>query len=171
MKKVIFFSLIFLMNFKSSIAYGQIAYIDINFILNKSEIGKSLNDYLIKKKNQNFQKLKLIEDDLINKEKLLLSQQNVLEKDEFDKKAIILSDEIKKYRSEKKMLNERLNDVRVKNTKQILEYLNPIITEYVEKNSISIVIPKKNIIVGQKKLDITQNIIKLLNDQKKSLNF
>ena len=114
---------------------------------------------------------KLIEDDLINKEELLLSQQNILEKNEFDKRARILSEEIKKYRSEKKMLNDSLNDMKVKNTKKILEFLNPIITNYVEKNSISLVIPKKNIIIGQKKLDITEKIIKLLNDQKKSLNF
>ena len=69
------------------------------------------------------------------------------------------------------MLNDSLNDMKVKNTKKILEFLNPIITNYVEKNSISLVIPKKNIIIGQKKLDITEKIIKLLNDQKKSLNF
>ncbi len=171
MKKFIFIFLFFLINFKSFSAYGQIAYIDINFILNKSEIGKSLNNYLSKKKNQNLEKLKLIEDDLINKEELLLSQQNILEKNEFDKRARILSEEIKKYRSEKKMLNDSLNDMKVKNTKKILEFLNPIITNYVEKNSISLVIPKKNIIIGQKKLDITEKIIKLLNDQKKSLNF
>ena len=102
---------------------------------------------------------------------MLLSQQNILEKNEFDKRARILSEEIKKYRSEKKMLNDSLNDMKVKNTKKILEFLNPIITNYVEKNSISLVIPKKNIIIGQKKLDITEKIIKLLNDQKKSLNF
>ena len=38
----------------------------------------------------------------------------------------------------------------IKNTKEILELLNPIITNYVESNSIIMVLPKKNIIVGKK---------------------
>ena len=62
-----------------------------------------------------------------------------------------------------------INDLN--NTKQILKILNPIITNYVDKNSISLVIPKKNIIVGKKNLDITSEIVKLLNDKVKSLDF
>ena len=171
MKKIIILLIFFLINLNSVNALGKIAYIDINFILNKSDIGKSLNDYLTKKKDENLKKLKPIETDLVNKEELLLSQQNIIEKKEFDKRVMILSEEIKKYRSEKKILNEKLKEIRLKNTKKILEFLNPIITNYVENNAISIVIPKKNIIVGQKKLDITDAIIKLLNNEKNSLSF
>ena len=58
-----------------------------------------------------------------------------------------------------------LNKIKIENTKKIFEILNPIITNYVEQNSISLVIPKKNIIVGKKNLDITDEIIKLLNNK------
>ena len=60
---------------------------------------------------------------------------------------------------------------KIKYTKIVLNTLNPIISKYVEENSISIVFPKKNIIIAQKKLDITSIIMKLLNNQLKSIDF
>ena len=44
-------------------------------------------------------------------------------------------------------------------------------TNFVNENSISIVIPKKNIIVGKKNLDITNQILILLNKKINKLNF
>ncbi len=82
-----------------------------------------------------------------------------------------MSNEINIYNTEKKSSLKKLNKIKIDNTKKILEILNPIITNYVDKNSISLVIPKKNIIVGKKNLDITDEIVKLLNDKVQSLDF
>ena len=49
--------------------------------------------------------------------------------------------------------------------------LNPIIAKYVEENSIILVLPKKNIIVGKKNLDITNQIIKMLDKESTKLDF
>ena len=66
---------------------------------------------------------------------------------------------------------DEINKINIKNTKKILKHLNPIITKYVEENSISIVLPKKNIIVGKKNLDITDTILKLFNGEIKTIEF
>ena len=116
-------------------------------------------------------KFKEIENELIKKEKALLSQQNILNKNEFEKKLKTLSKEVQKYRDDKKISIDSLNKFKVDNTKEILKVLNPIIKEFVNLNSISIVIPKKNIIVGKKNLDITNEILKLLNKSIVKLNF
>ena len=150
---------------------AQIVYLDISFILKKSEVGKFLNDHIQKIKNENLEKFKKIENELIQKEKSLIAQQNILDQDTFQKKLNSLSAEIKKYRSDKQNFQNDLKNIKVQNTKKILEFINPIITAYVNENSISIVIPKKNIIVGKKNLDITDSIIKLLNNKKNSLKF
>ena len=169
MKKI--FIIIIIFNLFSSNLRAEIAYIDISFILNNSNVGKSLNIHINKIKNVNSTKYKDIEDDLIKKEKTLIAQQNIINKDEFENKLKLLAEEIKKYRFDKKKSEDILNKIKIDNTKKILNVLNPIITKYVESNSISIVIPKKNIIVGKKKLDITNQIIKLLNDDINRLNF
>ena len=171
MKKILSLIFFIFFNFSQTIAYSKIVYIDINLILNKSEIGKSLNKYLQEINKKNIESLKKLENDLKNKEEVLISQKNILEKNEFEKKLNSLSIEVKDYRSEKKKLQDKLNNIKIENTQKILELLNPIITDFVEKNSISFVLPKKSIIVGQKKLDITDRIIILLNEEKKSLSF
>lgn len=168
MKKIILLLIFF--NILTLNSKAEIAYIDINFILNTSEVGKSLNIFLDNKQNENNEKYKKIETELIKREKLLITQQNILSKDDFEKKIKLLSDEVKKYRSEKKKSFDKLKQIKIDNTKEILSILNPIITKYVDLNSISIVIPKKNIIVGKKNLDITEDIVKLLNDNIKKLN-
>ena len=101
----------------------------------------------------------------------LLHTLDILEKKEFEEKFKILSNEINIYNTEKKSSLNKLNKFKLDNTKKILEILNPIITNYVDKNSISLVMPKKNIIVGKKNLDITDEIVKLLNDKVQSLEF
>ncbi len=169
MKRILY--LIFFINLLINNSFAEIAYIDMNYLLNKSEVGKSLNTYIDEMRNKKQIELKEIEDKLIKKEKLLISQQNILNKDEFEKKLNILSVEVNEYRSDKNSFKEELNNIKIKNSKKILQILNPIITKYVEENSISLVLPKKNIIVGKKNLEITDKIIKLLNEKVKTLNF
>ena len=167
-KKILIFILLNILTLNSR---AEIVYIDINFILNSSDVGKNLNTYLETIKNQNSLKYEEIENDLVNKEKSLIAQQNILDKEQFQKKLKKLTSEVQKYRSDKKVSLEELNNIKINKTKEILLVLNPIITKYVDENSISIVIPKKNIVVGRKNLDITNQIIKLLNNNITKLDF
>ena len=48
-------------------------------------------------------------------------------------------------------------------SKNILKVLNPLLTKYVEKNNIKLVVEKKNILIGVKSLDITQNILEVFD--------
>ena len=169
MKK--FFIYFILISLFTSSLKAQIAYIDMNLVLNKSEVGKHLNSHIEKIKKKNIEKFKEIEKNLIDKEKLLISQQNILDNNEFDKKLAILKIEVNKYKSDKKLHVDQLNKIKIDSTKQILKVLNPIITKYVDLNSISLVLPKKNIIIGKKNLDITDQIIKQLDENIKKLNF
>ena len=169
MKKFYFFLLILI--FFPLNTFAKIAYIDLNLILNNSEVGIFVNSHIEKIKKEYYSKYKEQENRLIEKEKLLISQKNILNEDEFNKKINVLTEEVKKYRSDKKESIERINKIKIDYTNEILKSLNQIITKYVNLNSISQVIQKKNIIVGKKNLDITDQIIKLLNDNIKKINF
>ena len=161
----------FIFNIFTFNAYSKIAYIDIKIILNESNVGKSLNSHLKSLNSEYSKKYTKIEKELLEKEKTLLAQKNIIEKNEFNKKIRNLSDEINKYKNDKKLSNDKLNKIKIENTKEILRILNPIIAKYVENNDISLVLKKTNIIVGKKDLDITEKIIKLLNGEINKLNF
>ena len=86
------------------ISYSEnIAYIDIDFIMNNSLAGKSITSRLEKSykiKNDNFNK---IEKELKNKEKNLISQKNILNEEEYKKKVNNLVSEINKYKESRKI--------------------------------------------------------------------
>ncbi len=150
---------------------AKVVYLDMNLILSKSNVGISLNNHLKKIADLNVEKYQNIENKIIKKEEVLLAQQNILEKSEFEKKLNEFSNEVKIYRSNKKKSLDDLNEIKLKNIKKILDLLNPIISNYVNENSISLVVPRKNIIVGKKDLDITDKIIKLMNVNIQELDF
>ena len=52
----------------------------------------------------------------------------------------------------------------------MLKTLNKILSTYAAENKISLIIQKKNIIVGKYSLDITEVIMDILNKEIKSIN-
>ena len=45
--------------------------------------------------------------------------------------------------------------------------INPFLAIYSEQNSISVILQKKNILIGKTELDITEKIIKIINSEVK----
>ena len=113
----------------------------------------------------------IIEKKLIEKEKNLIEKKNVIEKNEFEEKLSILKKDIKDYSIQQNKFNSEIEEKKIKYTKIVLKTLNLIISKYVEENSISMVLPKKNIIIAKKNLDITNEIMNLLNNQLKTIDF
>ena len=60
---------------------------------------------------------------------------------------------------------DELNILKSELTNQLLSHINPILTEYSDKNSISLIVDKKTIVLGKTELDITEKIINLLNEK------
>ena len=56
-----------------------------------------------------------------------------------------------------------LNNLKTDAGNKILKSINEILSEYSKKNAISIIINKNNIIIGKVNLDITSDILDLLN--------
>lgn len=152
------------------ISYSEnIAYIDIDFIMNNSLAGKSITSRLEKSykiKNDNFNK---IEKELKNKEKNLISQKNILNEEEYKKKVNNLVSEINKYKESRKIFLKEFKLKKIESTKNLLSKINPILADYSKENSIGIILQKKNIVIGKKDLDITKDIINILNKKVKEI--
>ena len=55
--------------------------------------------------------------------------------------------------------------------KKMLDLLNPLIKDYLQKESIQILLQKEKIIFGDEKLDITKEILSTFNNKHKSIKF
>ena len=170
MRKIILILIIFI-HCNYSYAENKIAYIDINNILNNSIVGQSISKYIKDIKEKKKKEFLLIENKLLDKEKDIIKKKNIIEKAEFDKEVSMLKNEINEYTNQKNKFNKEIDEKKIKYTKVVLNVLNPIISKYVEDNSITIVFPKKNIIIAKKNLDITSTIMNLLNNQLKEIDF
>ena len=74
------------------------------------------------------------------------------------------------YQKKRRKLKLDLSGQKKNYSKKILKILNPLLTNYVDKNSIELVIEKKNIVVGSKTLDITNSILEILNKETENKN-
>ncbi len=55
--------------------------------------------------------------------------------------------------------------------KRIIDLLNPLITTYLKKESIQLLLQKDKIVFGDDKLDITEDILNIFNSKHKKINF
>ena len=156
---ILFFSL------KTTYAFSteKVVYLDVQFIIDNSKLGVFYKDKLLKIKNQNKKKLIAQQQKIKNEENEINKQKNILKKEEIDNKIKNLNQLLNKYQNDLRENNKALSVEQKKYTNMILQNLNPIVTKYVKDNNILIVLDKKNILVGSKTLDITENIMIKLN--------
>ena len=147
-----------------------IVYIDLNKIMNNSIAGKSITSQLENNHKKNISKLKKIEEELKKEESEIISQKNILTKEEYEKKIIDLRDKAKNFRKQRNENINNLNNQRLQATAKIINLIKPILSEYSEKNSISIIIDKKNVIIGKTTLDITDDILKIVDEKIGKIN-
>ena len=76
-----------------------------------------------------------------------------------------LKNKINKFRKDKNLILKKFNDKKNKNINSFIKSIDPIIKDYMKTESIEMLIERKNIVIGDKKLDITQDIIKKINSE------
>tara|TARA_B100000963_G_scaffold173365_1_gene150815 strand:+ start:1577 stop:2095 length:519 start_codon:yes stop_codon:yes gene_type:complete len=168
-----FFAKIFLLFFfiGSSIANEDIRFININYIVNNSEAGKVLNKIIENKSKKIKSELNDLGKKIEIKKEKIISQKNILKKEEYEKLVKNYEDEVKKFNNIRIKKNEDFNKYRINSQKKIIEALNPLVTAFLEKESVKILLQKEQIIFGDKELDITEKILKIFNDKHKKIKF
>lgn len=150
-----------------SFAEKQIAFIDIDLIMNQSEFGKrsykKIDDDFIREN----EKLLKIEKNLVSKEQEILKQKNVLSEEQLNKKIGDLKKEFNDFQRKKRSMNEKFNKMRLDKTNQMVQSLNNILSKYADENDISLIIQKKFIVIAKSGLDITSEILKIFNKENK----
>ena len=170
MKNLIKILLIYFFLFSVSYSAEKIAFVDIDFIINSSEIGKKLNQNFNEKIKKEDDRLKQKEKDLKSKEDKILNQKNVLSEDELNKLLADFKKEISNFQQERISINNKFRDQKLKETNSLVTSLNNILANYAEKNSISLIIQKKNIVIGKSELDITKDVLNIFNSEVKSIS-
>ena len=163
MKKIKFllsFLIILLFSMNIPLAYAEkIVYIDMDRIMKLSKAGKNAISKINDQKKKDVSKFQKIEKELKSKEEDLITKKNVISADEFNKKLENLSKEINNYRTLRQEAIDLSTKSRLNASADFAEKIKPILAEYASEKNIDIIIQKKNIIMGKTDLDITDEIL------------
>ena len=137
--------------------------------MQNSIAGKSIKKQLENLYNKDLEKFKKSDEILKNKEKKLITQKNILSQEDFQKELTNLRTEIINFQKEQMKARENINKLRIEATSKLISKLSPILQEYAKKNSISLILQKKNIIMGKKEIEITEEILSITNNKIKDI--
>jgi outer membrane protein len=167
-KVLIFISLLLFSN--SLYAEANVVYLDMNVIYNDTKVGKFIFTELEKIQKNNISNFKKSEESLKINEQEIFLQKNILSVEEYEKKILSFKEKVDKYKSNRNKSINELKNKRVKSINELSRSVNKILAKYSEEKKISIIIPKKNIIIGKSELDITNDILIIVDDKIKKID-
>ena len=145
----------------------NIAFIDMDRVISKSNSGSSILNQLNDINNKNLIFLKKEEKKFKEKEAKLISQKNIISETDFKTKVNTLKVEIDKYNQNRNNIITEFKKLKVDNTNKLLKLINPILIKFSNEKKISILLQKKDLIIGKTELDITEEVIKIINTEVK----
>jgi outer membrane protein len=166
------FALIFVLLFSSQslLFAGSPYYVDFKLILNQSDAGKKAQTFLKNKKEKGIKNLKSKEKKIQEEEKKIIQQKKIISAEEYKKKVADLRNKVSSLQKERNTLLETVAKQRTKARNELLKNLNPIISDYMKEKNIRMVLDKKSLLLADETLDITNDILKSLNQKLKSIN-
>ena len=159
--------LLFFLFTNTSFSNESVAYIDIDFILKNSDIGKKSLEKINTQNNINIQDLKKKEKILKDLEIEIASKKNIISKEAFDKEVIIFRKNIDQFKIEQQQIIKDFNDYKKKEIDKVFQAISPIINSYMEKNSVKILFDAKNIFMARNDLNFTNDILEAINKKAK----
>jgi len=144
-------------------------FVDFKYVLNQSAAGKKAQTVLQKELSDGVNKIKKQESALQAEEKEIIKQKRVISADEYTKKVTNLRAKVNTIQKNRNNLLDSVAKKRTKARSELLKNLNPIIQEYMKEKKIRMVLDKKGILLADEKLDLTKDIINILDKKLKSI--
>lgn len=151
--------LFFILTVSVASAEQNLKFLNIDEIIKKTKIGSQMLNKINNIDNLNVEKLKSFEEELKTIENELNSKKNIISSDEFEKELELLKKKIEEYNKKKNLMSKELKITKNNELKIFFDQVNPIIQNYMNNNSIEIIFNSKNIFMGNKKLDLTNQLI------------
>ena len=163
---VILISILATTSLKADIPY----YLDFKYILNESTAGKKAQEKLKNKLETGIKGLNKKEKSIQEEEKKIIEQKKIISAEDYKKKVSNLRSKVSSLQKERNSLLETVAKQRNKAKNELLKNLNPIVKEYMKEKNIRMIVDKKSILLADDSLDITKDIMSLLNKKIKSIN-
>lgn len=147
-----------------------VKYIDLNYIINESNIGKKIKQKIFSEGEKLKSEHKKLEKKLENKKEEILSKKNILSQEDFNKEVDNHQKNVENYRVKQKQDLDELGKKNLNMSKSFMTKVDEIIMNYSKENSIDLLLKREALIVSNSKLDITKDIIAEVNNKIKKID-
>jgi len=159
---------IFVISLNSVNAEQKLVFLDMERVISTSSSGLSIINQLKDLSDKNLVLLNKQEKNFKEKETKLISQKNIISESEFTNKAEQLKKEINELNKSRNKIITDFNKLKIENTNKLLKMINPILIKFSNDNSISLILQKKDLIIGNSEFDVTDKILKIVNNEVKT---
>lgn len=163
LKYLILIIIFYFINTQNLSASDNIAFVNLDKVLQNSNIGKELLNEIQNLNNKNINELKINENDLKKEESELNKIKNIITEEEYVNKLNLLKEKISTYRNKKNQMVKKIEEQKDLKLENFFFKINPIIQDYMNKNSIDILLEQNNVFIGKSSSDITDEIIQEIN--------
>jgi outer membrane protein len=151
----------------ASISKENIGFVNVDYLIQNSNIGKKLLANINDKDKKNLDNLKKKNQILQDLESSIKKKKNVISDEAYNKEVIDFKKKFQEFSKEKNKIVQEFNIFKKEEIKNIFKKINPIINDYMEENSVNLLFDSKNIFMGAKKLNLTEDILKKINNELK----
>ena len=145
-------------------------FLDFKYILNESDAGKKAQTFLKNKLEKGFKDIKEKEKKIQDEEKEIIQQKKLVSAYEYKKKVTDLRKKVSNLQKERNEILKSIASKRAKAKNELLKNLNPIMKNYMKEKNIKMIVDKKSLLLADENLNITKDIMNLLNKKLQSIN-
>ena len=168
MKKLILIS-IFLLTYSFNSFADNSYFLNYAKVLNSSKPGAAAQKKLQEKFQSESKKFNELEKKIRKEESEIINQKKILSAEDYQKKVEALRKKVSNLQKNKQTSFNSIAKSRSEAKELLIKAVNPILKKYMEDNNIRVVLDKKIIILGDTHLEITEQIIAILNKELPSI--
>ena len=165
LKKIISIFVIFLLSLGSSYSIESVAYVNIDYIIKNSNVGKKTLDNLNSINKENINNLKEKEKTLKELETNIMSKKNIISQESLDEEIKLFKEKVDIFKKEQVKMVKEFNDFKKKKLDNIFKKISPVINNFMEQKSVKILLDSKNILIGRNDLNLTSKLLEEINKQ------
>ena len=162
---LLFFFVISFLLISNLVFAENLKFANIDLIIKNTNVGKKALTKINKLDQENMKKLNSFEKELKEKENEIKLKKNLLSDSELKKEVNKLNLKLAEFKKQKDIMVKNLSDTKNKELQLVFKTINPIIQNYMNENSIQIILNSKNVFIGNKKSDLTQDLINEINNK------
>ena len=148
----------------TSYGYSQnIVYANLEYLVQNSIAGKNIINHFDKLNQKLSNEINNDKKIILEKEKSLISKKNILDEEEFTSEVKKLRNELISINNANKEKLNNINDDKDEVSKSFMSQINIILKEFAETNNIDIVISSKQMLIGKSSLDVTDDLMEIID--------